>query len=68
MTGIDSLEVVARRLRAGLRTFEPDAPVRSMLPAGEVAKTYAVQRITTEHRANQSRTELDLLDQGATTP
>lgn len=50
-----STDLLAERLRAAYDAFEPIAPLRTELPAGDVDAAYAVQRANTEHWVAQGR-------------
>ena len=50
-----TLDRLARRLRAAYDSYEPVAPIRDELPAGDVAAAYAVQRRNTDHWVRQGR-------------
>src|SRR5262245_35254765 len=45
----DQLDQLAQRLRAAYGAFEPIAPIRDELPAGDLAAAYAIQRRNTDH-------------------
>jgi 2-keto-4-pentenoate hydratase len=50
-----TVDVLAKRLRAAYDSYEPIAPIRDELPAGDVDAAYAVQRINTDHWVTQGR-------------
>jgi 2-keto-4-pentenoate hydratase len=50
-----TIDLLAKRLRTAYDAYEPIAPIREELPAGDVDAAYAVQRVNTEYWLRQGR-------------